>query len=670
MGGDLAAQDSQRAVFLSYASEDADSAQRMCAALRGAGIEVWLDQSELRGGDAWDATIRRQIKRCALFIPLISANTRARAEGYFRLEWKLAVDRSHLFASEKAFLLPVVIDATREADALVPERFREVQWTSCPSGNAPREFIERVARLLAPERPGQPSDHRSTAARDPSTPSRGGYNRRTVFIAGSLLALIAVAVIATVQFSKREVPIGLVAVLPFENASGDPAIDFLSDGISESLINKLSGLRGLHVIARTSAFAFKGQKLTPTDIGRKLGVDALLLGTLAEHGANVTVTAELVRVHDATQLWGDKYARRADDVLQIEGEIATTIARTLRRRLSVEDDARLARTETADPEAYRLYLKGRDLLVGTQKEMDKSIDFFQQAIARAPDYAMAHAGLADAYTVQAFLRASGRAEAAGKARTAVTRALELDPDLGEAHTALALVRELFDWDWAGAESEFRRGIELSPGSEAVHEAFGGFLNAMGRLDEGLAESREAARLDPLSVYPVHDMAINAMIRFDFDVAARGFRRAIDINPDWVWGYIKLARTLAMQKRCGQAFEQAEIGERHIAGGAAPLARSWLGITYALCGDSVRAHQKLAELHALEAKQYVDPSAFAAVLSAMGDLDAALEWFEKAVQDRSPSMVYARIEGRMMPQLGRSPRFQALIAKMGFPASGS
>ena len=208
----------------------------------------------------------------------------------------------------------------------------------------------------------------------------------------------------------RGASIGSVAVLPFENATGDPANEYLSDGISESLINKLSSLPGLRVISRTSAFAFKGKKLGPAEIGRKLGVDALLLGSLAQRGASLAITAELVSVRDDTQLWGEKYSRRADDVLQVEGEIAATIARTLRRQLSGEEQQKLARGATDDPEAYRLYLKGRDFLVGNQQEMDKSVDYFQQAVARAPDYALAHAGLAEAYTRQAFLRASGREE--------------------------------------------------------------------------------------------------------------------------------------------------------------------------------------------------------------------------------------------------------------------
>lgn len=658
---------STKAVFLSYASQDVDAARRICEALRTAGIEVWLDQSELRGGDAWDAAIRKQIKACALFMPIISANTRARAEGYFRLEWKLAIDRSHLMAAERAFLLPLVIDDTRDADALVPDKFREVQWTHLLAGEAPAAFVERVSGLLSSDDHISPTaDPQASRATPTAAPPQRAPRRRTLLVAIALVALLAVGVVVTFRMTSSSSAIASVAVLPFENATGDPAISYLSDGISESLINKLSGLSGLRVISRTSAFAFKGKKMEPTEIGRKLGVDALILGSLAQQGSSLAITAELVSVRDATQLWGEKYARRADDVLRVEGEIAATIAQTLRRQLSGEEKAKLTRTATSDPEAYRLYLKGRDFERGTQQEMDKSIDLLQQAVAKAPEYALAHAGLAEAYTRQAFLRGSARTDVLGKARAAVNRALELDPDLAEAHTALGLVRFYFEWDWTGAEAEFRRALELDPGSSAVHEEYGIFLTATGREDEGLVQSREAARLDPLSVGPFHDIAINALVRGDYEQAAEGFRRTIDIDPNWTWGYVKLARTLAHQKKCKEAFAQAEIAERRIAGGASPLSRSWLGVAYALCGETARARQKLDELHALENKQYVDPVTFAAIHSALGEMDNALRWYEKAFVDRTPNMVYAAIGTRISPELAGNPRYTAIVARMGFP----
>ena len=475
---------------------------------------------------------------------------------------------------------------------------------------------------------------------------------------------------ALYRLGARGAAIGSVAVLPFENATGDPGNEYLSDGISESLINKLSSLPGLRVISRTSAFAFKGKKLGPSEIGRALGVDALLLGSLAQRGASLAITAELVSVRDDRQLWGEKYSRSADDVLQVEGEIAATIARTLRRQLSGEEQQKLARGATADPEAYRLYLKGRDFAAGTVVEMDKSVDYLQQAAARAPDFALAHARLAEAYTRQAFLRGSGRAEPASKARAAVARALELDPDLAEARAALGSVLFYFEWDWAGAEAEFKRALALNPGSQTVQEEYGNFLIAMGRLDEGLAHSREASLLDPLSVGPIHDIGINFMARGDFEQSAASFRRAIEIDPNWTWGYIKLARALALGKKCPEAMAQCPIAEARIAGGAAPLSRSWLGATYGICGETARARQKLDELHALAQKQYVDPVTFAIVHGALGETDEAVGWYEKALEDRTPNMVFASVAHRLYPELSANPRYEAIVRRMAFPQPGS
>ena len=455
-----------------------------------------------------------------------------------------------------------------------------------------------------------------------------------------------------------------IAVLPFVNMSSDKEQEYFSDGISEELLNLLAKVPQLQVTARTSSFAFKGKETGIPEIARQLHVAHVLEGSVRKAGNSVRITAQLIKAGSDTHLWSQTYDRKLDDIFAIQDDIAADVVKQLKVRLL----GAAPKARATDPEVYRLYLRGRDFLVGTDQEMDKSIDYFQQAVARDPDYAMAHAGLADAYTVQAFLRANSRTEAAAKARAEVTRALELDPNLGEAHAALASILFLFEWDWAGADAEFRRGISLSPGSEAVHEAYGGFLNAMGRLDEGLAQSSEAARLDPLSVQPFHDIAINALIRGNYDLAAAGFRRTIDIDPNWTWGYIKLGRALSLAQKCKEAFVQTEIAERRIAGDEGPLSRSWLGSTYATCADSKRARQKLAELHAIAAKRYVDPATFATIHASLGEIEEALRWYQKALMDRSPDMVYAKVVGQMTPQLAANPGFQSILERMSFPPS--
>jgi TolB-like protein len=318
------------AVFLSYASQDAEAAQKICEALRAAGIEVWFDQSELRGGDAWDQSIRKQIKTCALFLPVISQNTHDRDEGYFRLEWKLAVDRCALMAADRAFLLPVVIDDTRDDDERVPERFREVQWTRLPGGVTPAAFVERVRRLLSGELSQEPTRTASAAAQVPAAPS----TRKPVLAfwqsKAALLAAITVLVVALGYFvanrlvlSTRGAEVGAaaspaahsapaiafnppphsLAVLPFVNLSGDKEQEYFSDGLTEELLNSLAEINELQVAARTSAFSFKGKDTDIGTIARKLNVGAVLEGSVRRSANTIRITAQLINAVTGFHLW-------------------------------------------------------------------------------------------------------------------------------------------------------------------------------------------------------------------------------------------------------------------------------------------------------------------------------------------------------------------------------
>ena len=286
------------AVFLSYASQDAEAAARICDALRVAGIEVWFDQSELRGGDAWDQKIRKQIKTCALFLPLISKHTHERAEGYFRLEWKLAVDRSHLIMANKAFLVPVVIDETADDDENVPERFREVQWTHLPAGETPSEFVRRIQQLLSGKSPPSP-----ILTRGPAAATSGKSLRLKSAWLGVMVALAAVAAYVLVQkpwITKPAPPLAFnppphsIAVLPFVNLSGDKEQEYFSDGLTEELLNSLSRINELQVAARTSSFSFQGEHPDIATVAHKLNVGAVLEGSVRRSANTVRITAQLV----------------------------------------------------------------------------------------------------------------------------------------------------------------------------------------------------------------------------------------------------------------------------------------------------------------------------------------------------------------------------------------
>jgi len=314
------------AVFLSYASEDAAAAERIAGALRAAGIEVWFDKSELRGGDAWDQMIRRQIRDCALFVPIISGNSEARPEGYFRLEWDLADQRSHMIVHHRPFIVPVCLDRTLESDASVPESFQRVQWTRLPGGETPPAFVERVQRLLSPE----PSItvRASVAAREYAPAS--SRSKRLLPVAGAgvvaLLVVLGFVGLERLRGSKPSVQGESIAVLPLANESGDAKEQYFSDGISEDLITALSQFPSLKVIGRASSFQFRNSKEDSHSIGAKLGVAHLLEGSVRRSGDLVRVSTELISTEDGSAQWSERYDRPYKDLFSLQDEITRAVA--------------------------------------------------------------------------------------------------------------------------------------------------------------------------------------------------------------------------------------------------------------------------------------------------------------------------------------------------------
>jgi TolB-like protein len=403
------------AVFLSYASEDADVAQRICAALRAAGIEVWFDQSELRGGDAWDSAIRKQIKACTLFIPLISAHSQARAEGYFRLEWKLAVDRSHLIAADKPFLFPVVIDGTNDYEHRVPDKFRDVQWTRLPAGETSRDFVQRISGLLSPGGHSGQAANRTSIGGAPDTPESKRTKSRQA--SAALLAIVAIAVIVLGYFGvahfarpKRAAdaapttgltggvvspsgaapqfrpPAHSVAVLPFTNMSGDPSQDYFSDGLSEELLNSLAHVDVLRVPARTSSFSFKGKDVHIATVARKLNVGAVLEGSVRRSGNRVRVTAQLIDAVTGFHLLSETYDEDLIDVLTVQKNIALAVAAQLNVTLSGNALAKIGQGTTSNPNAFDAYLRGVQVMARAHNEATwrTAIAAFDKAIALDP----------------------------------------------------------------------------------------------------------------------------------------------------------------------------------------------------------------------------------------------------------------------------------------------
>jgi tetratricopeptide (TPR) repeat protein len=424
------------------------------------------------------------------------------------------------------------------------------------------------------------------------------------------------------------------------------------------------------VISRRSTFAFKDSEDDPQTIGRKLGVQALLMGRLVQRGAQLAVSAELVDVEDNHQLWGGRFNREQGDVLTIEAELTKTIAQTLRIELSPDTAENLDRRYAVDPEAHRLYLQGRKFSIGSAKEMNKAVEYFQQAIAKDPGYALPYAGLADVYTTLALHGVVGREEALEKSKIAVRQALEIDANLAEALAASAERKYLLEWDWVGAERDFKRAVEVNPGSDFVRKSYAYYLSAVGRFDDAIEHATIAKELDPLSPSAFHLVAYSLMGKREYDRAAAEFRAALDLNPNWTWGYIKLTKTYADNGQCEEAFATAEDAEAELHGGGTPLARSWMGYSYGKCGDTERAEAALQTLDEFAENADVDPIAYGIIYSAFGDKDRLLDELERSVDNHSTLAAFMpAVPTYYMPGLEDDPRFLSLMKRIGFTGSG-
>jgi len=654
------------AVFLSYASEDTDAAQRICEALRSAGVEVWFDKSELRGGDAWDQSIRRQIKNCALFIPVVSKNTDARAEGYFRLEWKLAVDRSHLIMSNKAFLLPVVVDDTGDDDENVPDRFREVQWTRLPAGETPPAFVERVQRLLSGETAIPSRAHRA-AAPGLRRPVSVSGSRRMWPVAAVLVVLLAAA--GYLAFEKPWIatatafapPPHSVAVLPFVNLSGDKEQEYFSDGLTEELLNSLAAVNELQVAARTSAFSFKGQNTDIGQIARKLNVGAILEGSVRRSGNTIRISTELINAITGFQVWSKSYDRDLGDVLKLQTEIATAVAGALKVTLLGDIAQKIVLGGTRNPAAFDAYLRASKAFQSrhNDKDLPTAIAEYSEAIRLDPNYALAFAGRSFALGSYAEEAATGAAIREGfeKAEADARRALEIAPDLAEAHVALAIVLSDGTLDFARANEEYERAVALAPGDARVLRGSGEFAAYMGRFDAGIAAARRAAVLDPLDRRSHTNLGLVLYAARRYEEAAAALAEAISLNPGFEESYGYRGLAFYGLGDLERARTSCETKRDHW------ISQQCLAVVYAKLGRRAEAEgeRKKIQVTLGDAGAYQ----YATIYAQWGDRANALESLDVAMRLRDPGLVYLKTDPLMDP-LRQEPRFQTVMRALKFP----
>ncbi|MCM3903213.1 MAG: tetratricopeptide repeat-containing serine/threonine-protein kinase [Pyrinomonadaceae bacterium] len=544
------------------------------------------------------------------------------------------------------------------------------------------EFVSKLGRSTPPKQPGSQSSWQTggSAAVETSsvtnihTTSSAEYivseiRRHKLGATTTLLVLIGVVGLGVIAFSRYlsgsdQTGIDSLAILPFTNVTGDSEMEYLSDGLSESLINNLSQLPRLKVIARSSAFRYKGKDANAEEVARALGVKSILTGRILRQGENLQISVELMDARDNTQVWGSQYNRSGRDLMAVQQEIAREILRSLKLKLSTAEQSRVGNLHTANPEAYELYLKGRFYWnKRTAEALTKSVVYFNQAIEKDPSYALAYVGLADAYVVIPYYSVGSPRDSYPKAKAAARRALEIDDTLAEAHTTMAAVLMNFDWNLPESNREFERAIELNPNYATAHHWYAREnLTIMGKFDKALAEMRRAHELDPLSLIINANYAKAYFNARRYDEAIQQLRKTIEIDPTFFVAHHYLGSAYAMKGAYSEAL--AEYQKAHQLNEYDPHVVALMGRLYAVTGKRAEALKALAELKAIASQRYVADYSVALVYAGLGDKDQAFALLEKSYRDHTVDMLTLYYDP-LIDTLRSDPRFADLLRRVGF-----
>jgi eukaryotic-like serine/threonine-protein kinase len=476
-------------------------------------------------------------------------------------------------------------------------------------------------------------------------------------------ALLVIAIAALIYFfypASSSGAINSIAVLPLANASGDPNMEYVSDGVSESLINSLSQLQRLRVTARTTAFRYKGREVDPQQVGRELNVRAVLMGRVRQVGDKLNIQVDLVDATTGAQLWGEEYNRKLSDILAVKQDISREITDKLRLRLTGDEQKQITGRDTTNAEAYQSYLRGRyHWNKRTGDDLKKANEQFQQAIARDPNYALAYAGLADCYLLLEQYTGMPSSEAVPKARAAAERALSIDDSLAEAHTSLAFYYNKL-WRWEESEKEFKRAISLNPNYPTAHHWYQSLLLCLGRDEEALAEIERALELDPLSPVLEVNIGLIYVIKGDLDRAMEHARRLLELDPQFSLAHHLSAGVYLKQRRYAEAIAEFQ---RDLANDRSAYSLSYVGYAYGLAGRRDEALTVLKELEEKYNKRESLAQYVAAVYAGLGDKDRAFAWLEKGFQDKSGLLHFIVTDAPFDPLRG-DPRFADLLRRMG------
>jgi len=662
-------------VFLSYAREDGDAARRIAEALRAFGVEVWFDQSELRGGDVWDQKIRRQIKDCTLFIPIISRQTQAREEGYFRREWRLAVDRTHDMAENRAFLVPVIVDDTPENEANVPEQFLKAHCTRLPDGEPTPQFVDQVRRLLqnrtANPSPARPASRAAVSATPEAT--KRPLPLVTILLGVAVLCLLAFVFLrptarpvppaaeppAPAKFEPPSASAAApaidaksIAVLPFVDMSQAKDQEYFSDGLSEELLNLLAKVPTLQVTSRSSAFSYKGKELKLSQVAKELGVAHILEGSVRKAGNRLRVTAQLIDARSDRHLWSETYDRSLDDIFAVQDEIAAAVVAQLKISLLGETP----KAKTADPKAYAMYLQARQLnRQGGREGTAQALSLFEAALAIDPNLAPAWVGLAQCYTNQADAGYRTNEEGYRLGLEAARKALALDPKLASAHAKLGHILSAGIEDLQAATRSYERALELDPTNTDIIAAAMGFARGLGRFDQVITLGEYVAAHDPVNPFAFATLGATYGRAGRFDDAIAALRTSLRLAPGRGLTHYTLGMVL-LQK--GDA--PAALGEFQL-----EPDESWrldgLAQVYHALGRKPESDAALKEMIG----KYERDSAWnvAYVYAFRGEAEQAFAWLDKAVEYKDPGLSLTAILPSFA-NIHQDPRWLPFLRKIG------
>ena len=521
------------------------------------------------------------------------------------------------------------------------------------------------ARAFTADHPPAKSTSESTIA--PVLVTRRHRARNAI-----LIALPVIALVAYLFYPRKSPAIESIAVLPFTYSTDQgnvlgPDANWLSDGITESIINDLSHVPNLKVIARSSVFRYKGQDIDPQRAGSELKVRAVVTGRIVQIGDTLSIQTELVDVQNETQLWGEKYRRKITDIIDLPEDISREISEGLKLELSGETKQQLVKRYTANPQAYELYWKGRYHWNQRKPEdINQAIKYFQDAIKLDPQYALAYSGLADCYVLGSVLQMPPK-EAMPLAMDAARRALSIDDQLAEAHTSLAKIKLSYEWDWPGAESEFKKAIQLNPGYATAHQWYGVYLSEMGRHDESIRERMTAQELDPLSLSITTGLGRALFWARRYDDSIQQLQSAMPKDPNYSDTYWSLGLAYEQKRMYPEAiaaFQKAvDLSKVSEANEGKPEMLAALGHAYALGGRQSEAKamiEKLAKLAASHA--YVSSYGVSLIYVALGDKETAFQWLERAFQERDENFIHLKVDPRLDP-IRSEPRFQQLLQRV-------